>query len=136
MKIKHHAKLRALSHSAATKPISIRFTKEEITELKRQAGKLSLSAYVRRRLFNDDTNFEILDNVEARLTPQMRQKLLAQILMRLGRFDLVHDVNTLLNGVQSGLIETSPELCAALEATHGELKALRHDLLKALGLRP
>ena len=136
METKHHAELRASSRSASTKPLSIRFTKDEIVELKRQADKLSLSAYVRRQLFSDELNPEISGNIEARLTPQMRQKLLAQILMRLGRLDLVQDVNTLLNGVQSGLIEPSPELCTALEAVHGELKALRHDLLKALGLRP
>ena len=136
METKHHAELRASSRSASTKPLSIRFTKDEIVELKRQADKLSLSAYVRRQLFSDELNPEISGNIEARLTPQMRQKLLAQILMRLGRLDLVQDVNTLLNGVQSGLIETSPELCAALEAVHGELITLRHDLLKALGLRP
>ena len=136
MESKDHAKLRATSRSASTKPISIRFTKEEFAELKHRAGKMSLSMYVRRRLFGDGAMPVNLDGVEARLTPQMRQKLLAQILMRLGRLDLVHDVNTLLNGVQSGLIETSPELCAALEAVHGELITLRHDLLKALGLRP
>lgn len=136
METKHHAELRASSRSASTKPLSIRFTKDEIAELKRQADKLSLSAYVRRQLFSDELNPEISGNVEARLTSQIRQKLLARILMRLGRIDLVHDVNTLLSGVQSGLIETSPELCAALEAVHGELNTLRHDLLKALGLRP
>lgn len=136
METKHHAKLRATSCSALTKPISIRFTDEEIVELKRQAGKSSLSEYVRRQLFSDGAITEFADHMELRLTPQMRQKLLAQILMRLGKLDIVHNVNTLMNGFQSGLIENSLELCATLEAVHQELKALRHDLLKALGLRP
>ncbi|MBL4761034.1 MAG: hypothetical protein JKY80_09385 [Mariprofundaceae bacterium] len=136
METKHYAKSRITSHTALTKPISIRFTKEEIAELKRQAGKISLSEYVRRRLFMDGAITEFADHIESRPTPQMRQKLLAQILMRLGKLDMVHNVNTLMNGLQYGLIETSPELCAALEAVHRELKALRHDLLKALGLRP
>ena len=136
METKHYAKLRVTSCPALTKPISIRFTEEEIVELKRQAGKLSLSEYVRRRLFNDGIIAENSDDTEPRLTPQMRQKLLAQILMRLGKLDMVHNVNTLMNGLQSGLMDTSPELYAALEAVHRELKTLRHDLLIALGLRP
>jgi len=122
--------------SALTKPISIRFTQEEFVELKRMAGKQSLSEYVRSQLFNDANDSDSSYTDETRLSPQTRQKLLAQILMRLGKLDTVHNVNLLMQALKSGLIDTSPQLIIALEAVHGELKALRQDLTKSLGLRP
>jgi len=131
-----HAKSRGVSRPALTKPVSIRFTQEEVGELKRMAGKRPLSEYVRNQLFSDAKDCSSSYSSETRLTPKLRQKLLAQTLMRLGRLDIVQNLNQTLQGLQTGLIDTSPEVCAALEAVHEELKALRRDLLKSLGLRP
>lgn len=130
------AKPRDSARHKLTKPVSIRFTQEEIAELKRKAGERSLSNYVRSHLFSRTSDFENSNNSESRLSPQMRQKLLAQILMRLGSLDTVHNVNELMQAIQTGLIDASPEFANTLASMAAELKTLRHDLLKALGLRP
>lgn len=129
-----HAKQFDDSKPALTKPISIRFTKEEIAELKSLAGDLSVSEYIRRQLFGRTTT-KCESASEMRLTPQARQKLLAQILMRLGRLDTTKKINLLMDGMQSGLVDVSPDAIAMLSELHQEIKALRRDLLKALGLR-
>jgi len=121
---------------ALTKPISIRLTQEEIVELKRLAGSLSVSEYMRRQLFGDVANVKSENASEMRLTPQARQKLLAQILMRLGQLDTVKNVNLLIESIETGLIYVSPEVLSEFSALHREIQNLRQDLLKALGLRP
>jgi len=135
MKTKKHADSRDRG-SASTTPISIRFTDEEITELKSLAGNLSVSEYVRRRLFSESVEADLFGSGETRLTPQARQKLLAQILIRLGKLDNVKNVNLLIEALQTGLIDASGETSAALNALHQEIEQIRHTLLKALGLRP
>jgi len=55
--------------------------------------------------------------------------------MRLGRLDTTKNINLLVDGIQSGLIDASPEAIAMLSELHQEIQALRQDLLKALGLR-
>lgn len=123
--------------SALTKPISIRFTEEELAELKIAAGDLSVSEYVRRQLFSvNSTSISAVGNEHIRLSPQNRQKILVQILARLGQYDAFSTLNNLLAALQSGLIDTSPEMISSLKSVQAELSALRADLLKALGLRP
>jgi len=58
---------------ALTKPISIRFTKEEIAELKSLSGDLSVSEYIRRQLFGVSAAVKCENASEMRLTPQARQ---------------------------------------------------------------
>ena len=130
------AKTRDSARQKLTKPVSIRFTQEEIAELKRKAGEGSLSKYVRSQLFAITSDYKNSNNSESRLSPQMRQKLLAQILIRLGSLDSVHNANELMQAIQTGLIDASPEFANTLASMAVELKKLRHDLLKALGLRP
>ncbi len=118
-----------------TVPVSVRLTDDERCKLNSEADAkgLSLGEYIRMRLFGG----ELGDYVHAnRLSAEDRQKLLAKILLRLGQLDTVQSVNNALKGIQSGLIDPSPEFLAALDAMHGELIALRRDLLRALGLRP
>ena len=132
--------VRRVSHAndqSKTKPVSIRFTADELYELKRLAGDLPLSVFVRQRLFDSEgsrTN-EKLPPPSGRLTVQGRQKLLAQILLKLGQIRCVDNVNETLQGIQSGLIEASPEVCTSLDALTRELATIRVELLKALGFR-
>ena len=101
------------------------------------AGERSLSEYVRQRLFDNAANSKSVPSAHnGRLSPQSRQRLLGQILMRLGMLDAIRNVNVLAEAVQSGLIDASPELVTELDALQSELQTLRLDLLKALGLRP
>ena len=120
---------------ALTKPISIRLTQEEIIELKRLSGELSVSEYVRRQLFCGSATAKCENTSDMRLTPQARQRLLAQILMRLGQLDTIKNTNLLIEGIKTGLIDVSPEVLSEFSALHREIQNLRQDLLKALGLR-
>ncbi|WP_040616469.1 hypothetical protein [Roseibium sp. TrichSKD4] len=127
---------RGQKRSALTKPISIRFTEEELCELKSAAGGLSVSEYVRRQLFSvNRAEIAATQCHNDRLSPLNRQKLLVQILTQLGQRDAFSTLNDLLSALQSGLIDASPELMGSLNAVQAELSLLRSDLLKALGLR-
>lgn len=138
METKTQRKLRASRRAALTKPISIRLTVEEFEQLKSEAGKISLSEFIRAQLFK--TKISVMDDSllvqEQRLTPQARQKMLAQILLKLGQLQSVNEVGELLTAIKLGLIDASPELTTSVEGLHQEIQSLRNDLLKALGLRP
>ncbi|MEO1749144.1 MAG: hypothetical protein AAFR27_11115 [Pseudomonadota bacterium] len=136
-----HLSVRHVSRAnseSKTKPISIRFTSDELCELKRLAGHLPLSTFVRQRLFGGEGWSESAKrpHLIARLSAQQRQRLLAQILLKLGQLRCVDNVNETLAAIQSGLIEASPEACTSLDALTRELTTIRVELLKALGLRP
>ena len=120
-----------------TKPISIRFTADELCELERLAGDLPLSTFVRQRLFDSEGSCANAKrpHPSGRLSVQDRQKLLAQILLKLGQLECVGSVDETLAAIQSGLIDASPELCISLDALTRELAIIRVELLKALGLR-
>ena len=114
-------------------PISVCLTREERDHLIVAAGKLSLSQYIRSRLFQG--NAEISDE-EVRLSPIARQKLLARLLMQLGQSKLTKNLNELGDAARVGLLYLTPAVKTLLDDLHNELRGLRRDLIKALGLRP
>ena len=126
------------ARSVLSKPISLRLSSEEYEQLKNEAGQLSLSDYMRHRLFSDvlEEPPDSGNQLKARLSPQMRQKILAQILIQLGQSGVLNEVSQTLKAIRTGLINTSPEFTVTLNTLQDELQSLRLDLLKALGLRP
>jgi len=122
--------------SKSTHVLSIRLTSEEFAHLKSISQGLPVSDYVRQNLFSDYQIAQLPDsNTYKRLSPAERQKLLAQILVRLGKLDVTKNINLTLEAIQNGFVDISPDALEALHATKAELSALRQDLLQALGLR-
>ncbi len=118
--------------SRLTVPVSVRLTCEERDQLRRAAGRLSISEYIRTRLFCDVVQTSIEGG---RLSPQERQRLLAQILIGLGQSGLASNLAELADAAHLGLLDLPPEVHSLLAELLGEVRGLRQDLLKALGLR-
>lgn len=121
--------------STGRSPVSVRLTQEERAQLEQAARGMPLSRYIRARLFDGDG--EVSDHAEERrLSPADRQKLLAQILARIGQSGLPAALEELAELARLGLLSLDAESVSALSEARDELKALRLDLLRALGLRP
>lgn len=124
---------KTIKPTGVSAPISVRLTDEERTQLKADARGMSLSGYIRKRLFSCEKSEPMK---AGRLSPVERQRLLASILQRLGQSNIAPQISKLVEAAQLGLINVSPEFKKELLDTRAEIRALRHDLLIALGLRP
>lgn len=121
--------------SAGRSPVSVRLTPEERLELEKAAGGMSLSRYIRSRLFQVDT-VKNQNCDEERISPVARQKLLAQILSSLGKSGTATTLSELTELARLGLLPDDAEIAPTLAQARDETSKLRSELLRALGLRP
>lgn len=127
----HDSKKPSLGRS----PVSVRLTPEERALLEQAAGGMSLSQYIRIRLFQTDTAEHAADT-EERLSPVARRKLLAQILASLGKSGIAAALSELSELARLGLNPNDTSIAKPLSDAHDEIAKLRSDLLRGLGLRP
>lgn len=113
----------------------MRLTPEERLELEKAAGGMSLSRYIRSRLFQVDT-VKNQNCDEERISPVARQKLLAQILSSLGKSGTATTLSELTELARLGLLPDDAEIAPTLAQARDETSKLRSELLRALGLRP
>jgi len=121
--------------SAGRSPVSVRLTPEERLELEKAAGGVSLSQYIRSRLFQVGT-IENQNCSEERISPAARQILLAQILSSLGKSGTATTLSELTELVRLGLLPDDADIAPTLAQARDEAAKLRGELLRALGLRP
>lgn len=117
-------------------PLSLRLTEEERERLKHDAGNMSVSAYIRGKLF------------DGKVTPrrkryQRKQKLaptdyvaLAQVLGKLGESDLASSMFVLAMAARDGVLPVTDELESKLHAACDNICQMRLMLVSALGLKP
>ncbi len=112
-------------------PISLRLTEEERARLEHEAQGISLSAYVRERLFGDVA--------QPRRTrgkhPVKDHAALARVLSALGRSNLADDLSTLQWSVCDGSFVVGEACEDAIMNACDDVRAMRHDLMRALGIR-
>lgn len=113
-------------------PFSLRLTKDERTRLERDAGPLSLNAYIRERLFGDKTS----PRRRMKKTPIQDHQELAKVLAALGRSSLASNVNQLAKGLNTGTLPAMPETDEAIRKAAYDIACMRMMLMKALGKRP
>lgn len=111
-------------------PISFRVTDEERTALERAAAGLSLSDYIRSRLFGPD--------VKPRRTqgkyPVKDHTALARLLGQLGQSRLANNLNQLAKAVNTGSLPVTPETEHDIKRACEEVRLIRDALIQALGL--
>lgn len=112
-------------------PISLRLTEEERAQLEREAEGLSLSAYVRERLFGDDARPRKTRGKH----PVKDHAALARVLSALGRSNLADDLSTLQWSVCDGSFVVGEACEDAIMQACDDVRAMRHDLMRALGIR-
>ena len=147
-----------MTEAVKTRAVSVRLTAEERAALAGVAGPAGVSAYIRGRVFGGSAGCacaskpvmdadppsappelalaEMTQGAEDRLSPQARQRLLARILAQLGASGALASLADLAALAREGGLYLSTDDLAVLHATLAEVRALRGDLLRALGKRP
>lgn len=113
-------------------PFSIRFTFEERARLDAERGRQTLSAYIRERLFGE----EAAPRKRQGNSPIEDAEALGRLLGALGGLRLSSNLNQLAKAVNTGSLPVTPETEADLSEACQEVKALRADLMLALGKKP
>lgn len=111
-------------------PYSMRFTKEEREQLDKAAAGLSLSAFIRERLFGDTASPRKTRNK----FPVKDHKILSQLLGLLGKSRLASNFNQIAKAVHTGSLPVTPETEEELIKASRAVLDMRNLLLKALGL--
>ncbi len=118
-------------------PFSIRFTEEERTRLDRDAGTLSLAAYIRLRLFTGDEPPPTKRKPTRRVKPKPSAELavLGYMLGGLGQSRLASNLNQIAKAANMGALPVSTDLEQELFAACAAVQSMRQDLIAALGVK-
>jgi hypothetical protein len=128
---------KASKRRRASSPLSLRLTPEEREQLHAAAGRRTVSDYIRARLFGGPESAVASEAADsARLSPETRQRLLAQILGTLGQSAALRSLGDLAEAARIGVLPASPDVLAEIRAACAAILEMRDMLLRALGLRP
>lgn len=120
------------SHKKRPSPLSIRISEEQRAKLKEAAAGGSVNAYVIRKLFGESA----ADHRRAGRLPPVDQQAVARLMAALGQSRLSQNLNQIARGANSGALPVSPELQQELSRACAIIRAMRADLLEALGKKP
>lgn len=112
-----------------TRPISLRLSDEERVRLVADAGRRSVSAYIRMQLFGSEARKRAIR------VPVAGDIQIARILAELGRAELAANLHDLAEAVRIGALPVTPETEHAIRSACEAVERMRADLLHALGLR-
>ncbi|WP_238475681.1 hypothetical protein [Rhodophyticola sp. CCM32] len=111
-----------------TPPFSIRLSDEERAALERQAGSMPLSSYVKSVVFAD----EAPRHRKRRAMPEADQRLLAEILARLGASRSASNLNQIAKHLNQGTLVIDEDLEADLKQAIVDVAWMRVTLIEAL----
>ncbi len=110
-------------------PFSLRLSFEEKALLRAAANGVPLGAYIKAKLFD-----EPLEKVRRRNTnPVKDHEALGRLLGSLGQSRLSQNLNQLARASHTGALPVSPEVEDELHQACADVKAMREELLRALG---
>ena len=114
-------------------PLCLRFTFEERAALEQVSSGMSLSAYIRFRLFGDD----VMPRRRMRNKPPIEdQQALARIFGMLGQSRISNNLKQLAKAVNMGVLVITPETEADIKEACRYVRHMRFMLMNALGLKP
>lgn len=111
--------------------VSLRVTPEEKARLTRDAAGMSISAYVRERLFGEAAR----PRKTRGKFPVKDHEALAKVLRALGRSNLAQEFDALAWAVRDGSVHLDSESAQALRQACASISAMHRDLITALGLK-
>ncbi|MEM9750955.1 MAG: hypothetical protein AAF869_08405 [Pseudomonadota bacterium] len=112
-------------------PLSIRLSEAQKAQLREEAGRGSVNAYVIKKLFGESA----AQSRRAGRTPSADHQALARALGALGQSRLSQNMNQIAKAANMGVLPVSAELERELSEACTAIKAMRSDLLAALGLQ-
>lgn len=110
--------------------LTLRFTQDEIERLKSDAGSMTLSAYIRRQIFGSAT----ASRKSTARRPLADQQALARLLGRLGQSGIPENIARLAQDSRAGCLAVDDETEASIREACAFVRAMRDDLVAALGL--
>ncbi|SFA88828.1 mobilisation protein (MobC) [Poseidonocella pacifica] len=112
-------------------PFSIRFTDAERERVEAQAGKMPVGAYIKSVVLAEDAP----RYRKRRALPEEDQRLLAEILARLGASRTANNLNQIAKHLNQGTLVIDDELEADIRRACAEVAWMRATLIEALGLK-
>ena len=110
-------------------PLSLRLTPEERERLERDAGQLTLSAYIRLCLFGDD-----VPKHRTRGTKVIKDhEALALVLHHFMHSNIANNLNQLAKATHMGTLPIDDETASCLREACAEVAEMRAVLVQALG---
>ena len=114
---------------ARAAPFSLRLSAEERARLDRDAAGVSLSAYIKDRLFGADAPRRITRGK----APVKDHQVLGRLLGQLGTLRLANNLNQLAKAANTGSLPVTPDTELALHQACAEIAVMRSMLMRALG---
>ena len=111
--------------------LSLRLSQEERLRLEQEAGRMSLSAYARSRLFEGESTAS--SKSPRRVLAD--EKLLAQNLGRLGQSGIAASLEVLADAARLGALPVTPETESALHTACADIAAMKAMLMRALRIQ-
>ena len=111
--------------------VTLRFSEEEYARLKLAADGVSLSAYVRGKLFGENVS---LRKTRSRV-PVLDQQVLAQILGKLGQTDISSNMNQIAYEANCGSLLLDEQTEQEIKLACAHIAWIRVTLIEALGLK-
>ena len=111
-------------------PFSLRLTPQERAELERLAGDMSLSAFIKDRVFDPDNPHPR----RRRRRSVADHKALAQAMAMLGSSRLSQNMNQLAKATHTGNLPLPDQVARELERGCADIRAIREMLMRALGI--
>ena len=111
-------------------PFSIRLTEAERELLELAAGSMSLSVYIKLRLFDDMPAVP-----RQRSTSKIDREALCKVLAAFGESRLASNMNQIAHAANIGTLPVTPELVEELHTACNEIRALRQAILVCIGKR-
>lgn len=112
-------------------PFSLRLTPEERSQLEAQAGAMPLASYIKSVVLADAAP----KYRKRRIAPEADQRLLAEVLARLGQTRHANNLNQIAKNLNQGTLIVDEELAADLNAAIAEVAWMRTALMEALGVK-
>ena len=112
-------------------PLSLRLSHEERERLQDQAGGMALGAYIKSVVFDDQAP----KYRRRRAAPAADQRLLAEVLARLGGSRTANNLNQIAKHLNQGTLIIDDEVAADLSRAVAEVAWIRVTLMQALGIK-
>lgn len=115
--------------------LTIRLSEDENYQLKKDAGKLSRSAFARKKLFGENISHRPPKSQRKKKQPTMSSQTIARLLGTFGESELATSMLAIAMAAQSGSLPVTPELEEKLDKACGDIDTMCAAMVFALGIK-
>jgi predicted DNA binding CopG/RHH family protein len=127
----HSVSVNAAKLNKSSPRITLRLTEDELVKLKHAASGVSISAYIRKQLFGNETS---LRKVRSRV-PVKDQQALAQVLGLLGNSRMANNLNQIAYEANCGSLLMDQATEDEIKMACASIAWMRVKLIEALGIK-